>query len=83
MLFRFDEAGLIESFRAEARGVMVSKVMVQAPWEGRFSNYQRRDGMSVPFTGEVVWMRPEGRKVYFKGAVAQLPAPQTWCPWRH
>ena len=72
MLFRFDEAGLIESFRAEARGGMVGRVMVQAPWEGRFSNYQRCDGMSVPLAGEVAWMRPEGRKVYFKGAVAQL-----------
>jgi hypothetical protein len=72
LLFRFDEAGLIESFRAESRGGMVGKVMVQAPWEGRFSNYQKRDGMSVPVAGEVAWMRPEGRKVYFKGAVAQL-----------
>jgi hypothetical protein len=72
LLFRFDEAGLIESFRAEARGGMVGKVMVQAPWEGRFMNYQRRDGMLVPFTGEVAWMRPEGRKVYFKGSVSQL-----------
>ena len=72
LLFRFDEAGLIESFRAEARGGMVGRLMVQAPWEGRFSNYQTRDGMSVPFAGEVAWMRPEGRKVYFKGAVAQL-----------
>jgi hypothetical protein len=72
LLFRFDEAGLIESFRAESRGGMVGKVMVHAPWEGRFSNYQMRDGMSVPLAGEVAWMRPEGRRVYFKGAVAQL-----------
>ena len=72
LLFRFDDAGLIESFRAEARGGMVDKVMVQAPWEGRFSNYQSRDGMAVPFGGEVAWMRPEGRKSYFKGAVSQL-----------
>jgi hypothetical protein len=72
LLFRFDDAGLIESFRAEARGGMVGKVMVQAPWEGRFSNYQTRDGMSVPFAGEVAWMRPEGRKPYFKGTVTQL-----------
>ena len=72
LLFRFNDAGLIESFRAEARGGMVGKVMVQAPWEGRFSNYQTRDGMTIPFAGEVAWMRPEGRKPYFKGAVTQL-----------
>jgi hypothetical protein len=62
----------IKSFRAEARGGMVGKVMVQAPWEGRFSNYQARGGMLVPLAGEVSWMRPQGRKVYFKGAVARL-----------
>jgi hypothetical protein len=72
LLFRFDDAGLIESFRAEARGGMVGKAMVQAPWEGRFSNHQPRDGMLVPLAGEVAWMRPQGRKVYFKGAVTQL-----------
>jgi hypothetical protein len=72
LLFRFDDAGLIESFRAESRGGMVGTVIVEAPWEGRFSNYQTRDGMRVPFAGEVAWMRPEGRKVYFKGAVTQL-----------
>jgi hypothetical protein len=72
LLFRFNAAGLIQSFRAEARGAMVDKVMVQAPWEGRFSNYQARDGMWVPLAGEVSWMRPQGRKVYFKGAVAHL-----------
>jgi hypothetical protein len=72
LLFRFDDAGLIESFRAEARGGMVGKIMVVAPWEGRFSNYETRDGMSIPLAGEVAWMRPEGRKAYFKGAVSQL-----------
>ena len=51
---------------------MVGKRMVQAPWEGRFSNYQTHDGMRVPLAGEVAWMRPQGRKVYFKGAVTQL-----------
>lgn len=72
LLFRFGESGLIESFRAEARGGMVGKVMVQAPWEGRFSDYRSHDGMSVPFAGEVAWMRPEGRKTYFQGTVTRL-----------
>lgn len=70
--FRFDDAGRIESFRAESRGSMVGKVLVQAPWEGRFSNYQTRNGMSVPLAGEVAWMRPDGRKPYFEGEVTQL-----------
>jgi hypothetical protein len=72
LLFRFDDAGLIGSFRAEARGGMVGKKMVMAPWEGIWSNYQTRDGMQVPCTGEVAWMRPQGRKPYFVGTVTAL-----------
>jgi hypothetical protein len=72
LLFRFNDAGLIDSFRAEARGGIVDKEMVMAPWEGSFSNYQMCDGMTVPHTGEVAWMRPEGRKPYFLGKVTSL-----------
>jgi hypothetical protein len=72
LLFRFSDAGLIDSFRAEARGGIVGKEMVMAPWEGSWSNYQTRDGMTVPFNGEVAWIRPEGRKSYFRGAVTSL-----------
>lgn len=72
LLFRFDDAGLIESFRAEARGGIVGKEMVVAPWEGRCSDYRRWDGMAVPFTAEVAWMRPEGRRPYFSGTITAL-----------
>lgn len=72
LLFRFNEAGLITSFRAEARGGMVGDKLVMAPWEGRWSNYRTVDGVQVPFTGEVAWMRPEGRKPYFIGTVTAL-----------
>jgi hypothetical protein len=72
LLFRFNDAGLIGSFRAEARGGIVDNKMVMAPWEGIWSNYQTRDGVQVPFNGEVAWMRPEGRKPYFIGTVTSL-----------
>ncbi len=72
LLFRFNDAGLIGSFRAEARGGMVRDQMVMAPWEGVWSNYQVRDGVRVPLTGEVAWMRPEGRRPYFMGTVTAL-----------
>ncbi len=72
LLFRFNDAGLIGSFRAEARGAMVGKELVTAPWEGNWSDYRAHDSMLVPFTGEVAWMRPEGRKPYFLGTVTSL-----------
>ena len=72
LLFRFNDSGLIDSFRAESRGAGVGNEMVMLPWEGRWSNYQVRDGMTVPFTGEVAWIRPEGPKPYFVGTVTSL-----------
>lgn len=72
LLFRFNDAGLIDSFRAEARGAMIGQEMVMLPWEGCWSDYRKRDGMTVPFTGEVAWVRPEGRKSYFLGTVTSL-----------
>jgi len=50
----------------------VGEKLVMAPWEGIWSNYRTRDGVRVPFTGEVAWMRPEGRKPYFVGTVTAL-----------
>jgi hypothetical protein len=42
------------------------------PWEGRWSDYRPCDGVLVPFAGEVAWLRPEGRKLYFVGTVKTL-----------
>jgi hypothetical protein len=72
LLFRFDENGLIQSARAEARGRTVAGVAIPTPWEGRWSNYQLRDGMCIPTEGEVAWLLPEGPKPYFRGRITGL-----------
>jgi hypothetical protein len=74
LLFRFNDAGLIASVRAEARGAGAGKdgVMVMLPWDCAFSDYQPQGGMLIPMTGEAAWVRPEGRKVYFVGHVKTL-----------
>ncbi|MDB5931266.1 MAG: hypothetical protein JWR60_2973 [Polaromonas sp.] len=72
LLFRFNDAGLIDSVHAEARGAMAGKEMTMLPWEGRWSHYQARGGMIVPNTGEAAWLRPDGRKPYFHGTVTSL-----------
>jgi hypothetical protein len=72
LLLRFNAAGLIASFRAEARGAGVGPKMRMLPWEGRWSDYRVTDGMTLPFTGEVAWMQPEGRRAYFVGSVTEL-----------
>jgi hypothetical protein len=72
LLFRFNAAGLITGFRADARGGLVGQSMVMAPWEGNWSNHQVRGGMQLPHTGEVAWMRPDGRRPYFIGTVTAM-----------
>jgi hypothetical protein len=72
LLFRFDDQGLIESARAEARGRTVGKTIVMTPWEGRWADYQERDGMRVPMAGEVAWITAEGRKPYWRGKITSL-----------
>ncbi|WP_296494458.1 DUF6544 family protein, partial [Rhodoferax sp.] len=74
LLFRFNDAGLIASVRAESRGAGVGKdgIMEMLPWDCALSGYQRQDGMLIPMIGEAAWVRPEGRKVYFVGHVKKL-----------
>ena len=72
MTFSFSADGLIESALAQARGYAVAGKIIPTPWECLFSNYQRQGGMLVPMTGEVAWLLPEGRKPYFRGAIASL-----------
>jgi hypothetical protein len=61
LLFRFNDAGLIDSVRAKARGGMVGNKIVMMPWESKMSDYEVRDRMTVPITGEAAWLRTEGR----------------------
>jgi hypothetical protein len=42
------------------------------PWEGRWWNYQVRDGMRVPMSGEVAWLAPQGRRPYWHGTITSL-----------
>ena len=72
LLFRFNDAALIDSVSADARGSMVGDAVVMMPWECRVSRYAPCDGMTVPSIGEAAWIRPEGRLPYFHGALTSL-----------
>jgi hypothetical protein len=72
LLFRFNDAGLIDSVRAEARGGMVGDKVVMMPWECSLSDYREHGGMTIPFTGEAAWILPEGRRPYFRGTITSL-----------
>jgi hypothetical protein len=72
LLFRFDENGLIQSVRAEARGRTVGRAVIPTPWEGQWSNYRLRDGMCIPIDGVVAWLLPDGPHPYFRGRLTNL-----------
>ncbi len=72
LLFTFNEADLIETVRAEARGRMVGGRIVPTPWQGRFWNHETRDGMRVPLAGEVAWLLPTGAKPYWRGRITAV-----------
>ncbi len=78
MLFTFDERGLIDTVRAEARGRMVGGEVVPTPWRGRFWNYDERGGMLVPLDGEVAWLPPEGAKPYWRGRITEIDYEFPW-----
>ncbi len=68
LLFRFDDAGLITSVHANARGSGVGKDMVMLPWDCEVSNYQLRQAMMVPTRGGA----SKGGKPYFVGDLTSL-----------
>ena len=68
LLFRFDDAGLITSVHADARGSGVGKDMVMLPWDCNVSNYRLRHGMMVPTRGGAA----KGGKPYFVGDLVAL-----------
>jgi hypothetical protein len=72
LLFRFNDAGLIGSVRAEARGRGVKGAVVPTPWEGHLWRYEVRDGMHIPLEAEVAWQLPQGPLPYWRGRITQI-----------
>jgi hypothetical protein len=72
MVFHFGEDHLIQRVTAASRDRVVGGTTEPVPWEGRFSGYERRDGMLVPLDGDVAWLLPEGRKSYWRGHIERV-----------
>ncbi len=72
MVYRFDQEGMIETVRADARGRMEGRAFIPTPWEGRFRDHQECSGMRIPLEGEVAWLLPEGRRPYWRGRIVDI-----------
>ncbi|WP_429886011.1 DUF6920 family protein [Geoalkalibacter halelectricus] len=71
-VFHFDANGLIDRVYCEERHRVVKGQSVPTPWQGRFWDYERRDGMLIPLSGEVSWLLPEGEKPYWRGRIMEI-----------
>ncbi len=63
---RFDAQDRIASVYSERRHREVDGRFEATPWQGRFSDYRRVDGIWVPFEAEVEWILPEGPHPYWR-----------------
>ncbi|MBV0924526.1 hypothetical protein KTS45_09980 [Halomicroarcula limicola] len=72
LVFRFDEANLVDRVVAEDRFRAVGDGFERAKWTGRFADYERRDGMLVPTRGEVEWNLPSGDLPYWRGRITEF-----------
>ncbi len=71
ILFRFTKDNLIETVQTK-RPRMVGGQLIPTQWEGRWSSYEVHAGMSVPAAGEVAWILPQGRKLYWCGCLKNI-----------
>lgn len=70
--FRFGANGLVTEIYSPARPRIVGDRVLPTPWLGRWSHYERRQGMLVPTTGEVAWLLPEGALSYWRGRLVDV-----------
>ncbi len=72
LVFQFDAQGLIGSVSSDGRYRELDGVQVATPWQGRFWDYELRDGMLIPHEGEVAWLLQEGPKPYWRGRIQRI-----------
>lgn len=72
LVFQFGDDGLIRTVRAEQRARTVAGRNVPTPWLGRWSDWQKLNGVRVPTQGEVSWLLPGGPLPYWRGRVTGM-----------
>jgi hypothetical protein len=70
--FRFNDVGEVTGIYAAERWGRFGDTYELIPWEGRFGNYTRKQGVLVPTTGEVGWHRAGGFWSFWKGQLLDL-----------
>lgn len=69
--FHFAPTGEITGMTA-LRYRDVNGTSVLTPFDGRYHDYERRNGIMIPMFAEVAWLLPEGRFAYWRGHLAEV-----------
>jgi hypothetical protein len=72
LVFQFDAQGPIRTVRSEGRYRDVDGMPVATPWQGRFWDYEWRDGMLIPLEGEVAWLLEDEPRPYWRGHIRRV-----------
>ena len=72
LTFYFAETGEISRVYAGARGFNDGKTETLMPWQGRWFQYERMNGIMVPARGEVSWITPGGERPYWRGTIRKI-----------
>jgi hypothetical protein len=75
--FRFAPTGEVLGIYTPARWGKFGSGYRQAPWEGRFRDYQQRDGIFVPTQGEVAWYVRDKWRTVWQGTITAFQAVRT------
>ena len=72
--FRFAETGEVTGIYTPARWGKFADGYRQVPWEGHFRDYRERDGVVVPFDGDVGWHVDGQWHAVWRGSVTAYEA---------
>ena len=72
LLFRFTREYLVESIVSESRMRTVDGEMVPTPWECRVGDYQVRNNVLIPITGEALWHVQGEELPYWRGTIEHI-----------
>ncbi len=70
--FRFNDADEVVGIYTEGRWSRTANGYELTPWEGRFSDYRRHQGMLVPSRGEVGWYANGRLEIVWTGEITSL-----------
>lgn len=70
--FRFNAANEVASVHTPGRWRRVGKRYELTPWEGRFRDYRRQQGVLVPACGEVGWYVNDRLEIAWKGDITSV-----------